>query len=214
MVLNEIIKARAQPILNPLGHFLGEAGVTPNVLSSAGFGLGLIAGLLFALRPSQPYLAALSIMGCGFLDMLDGAVARATHKILPGSLNDSIMDRMSETAIYAGIIYAGYDVSSTIVLLTLGMSLTVSYVLAKGESLGITMPRLGIGDRADRLAGLIAFSFVGYVWIAIYLNLILAVIAFIHRYSYIARAIGERVSEGNRFTSGVFHVETSSEEED
>ena len=192
MVLNEVIKDRMRPIVGPFGEFLGRVGFTPNVLSSFGLGLGVLAGFLFALRPSQPYFAALAIIGCGFFDLLDGAVARATSRILPGSFTDQTLDRISEIAIYSGIIYGGYHISPTIVLLTLGLSMLVSYVVAKGESLEVKMSKLGIGDRADRLTGLILFAVLGYVWIAIYLNLVLAMIALASRYSYITHDIKMR----------------------
>lgn len=204
MVLNQIIKARLQPIVGSMGRSLGSLGVTPNILTWTSFALSLAAGLLFAFKPAQPYFAALSIVGAGILDLLDGAVARATNAFLPGSLNDSTFDRISEIAIYAGIIFAGYGVSGTMVLLTLGISLLSSYIRAKGESLGIALSSLGVGDRADRTLPLIVFALAGYVWIGIYANLVVVTIACVHRYIRISRAIKETkkaVKEGEQLQS-------------
>ena len=46
-------------------------------------------------------------------------------------------------------------------VLALSFSLLVSYERAKGESLGISLSGIGIGERAERLIVLIVFSFLG-----------------------------------------------------
>ncbi|MDH2901883.1 MAG: CDP-alcohol phosphatidyltransferase family protein [archaeon] len=179
--------------MDQIGSSLGKVGVTPNFLTACGFLLALLAGFLFAYKPAQQYLAALSIIGSGVLDILDGAVARTTGKVsMLGSFNDSSLDRISEIAIFAGIIYAGYGLNPAIVLLTLGFSLLVSYVRAKGESLGMTMSGIGVGERAERLLVLIVFSLAGYVWIAVYIILILAAITFVQRYAFMMRMIKQK----------------------
>jgi archaetidylinositol phosphate synthase len=192
MVLNQI-RDRIQPLLDQIGNSLGKAGITPNILTSCGFVLALLAGFLFAYQPSKDYLAAISLIGSGLLDILDGAVARTSGKASKlGSFSDSTLDRISEIAIFGGIIYAGYGVNPTIVIITLGLSLLVSYARAKGESLGITLSGIGIGERAERLIVLIIFSLAGYVWIAIYIILILAGITFVQRYLFIVRVIKQK----------------------
>jgi archaetidylinositol phosphate synthase len=176
--------------MDQIGRSLGRVGITPNVLTSCGFALALLSGFLFAYKPHQEYLAGILIIGSGVLDILDGAVARTTGRVsIFGSFNDSTLDRISEIAIFGGIIYAGYGLNPAIVLLTLAFSLLVSYVRAKGESLGIMMSGIGIGERAERLMVLIVFSLAGYVWIAIYIILVLAIITFAQRYVYISRLI-------------------------
>ena len=194
MVLNQL-RARIGPIMSTIGRALGNAGITPNTLTAISFVLALTAGFLFAADPSRPYLAAVAILCSGVLDVLDGAVARATGKVSTlGSLNDSTLDRISEVAIYAGIAYqsADYRIPPVIVLLALAFSLLVSYVRAKGESLNIKMSGIGIGERAERLLSLVLFALVGYVWIGIYIILALALFTFLQRYMYVARALQER----------------------
>ncbi len=200
MVLSQVIKSRLQPKMDSIGRFLGNRGITPDVLTALGFALALVAGFLFASKPSQSFLAALAILGSAVMDLLNGAVARATHKSL-GSLDDSTFDRLSDIAMYAGIIYGGYHVPPTIVVLTLGFSLLPSYMRAKGESLGITVTRFGVGERADRLMALIAFSLAGYVSLGIYLNLALGVIDSVQRYVYVFHAIGEKEKAGSNAVS-------------
>jgi archaetidylinositol phosphate synthase len=189
VVLNKI-REKLNPILSSLGKSIGSTGISPDALTFVGFGFAVLAGLLFALRPSAPYLAGISIIVSGFFDIVDGAVARyrgTTSK--HGSFTDSTLDRLSELFIYAGIIYAGYGAPSIVVLLALGFSLLVSYLRAKSESLNIKIAGIGIGERAERLVVLAVFSIVGYVAYGVYVVLILAAITFVQRYLYSMRAL-------------------------
>jgi archaetidylinositol phosphate synthase len=191
MVLNQI-RDRIRPIMDRLGRSVAKSGLSPNLLTAFGFLLALLSGFLFAYRPLEPYFAALSLVGSGFMDILDGAAARTSGKVSSvGSFNDSTLDRISEVAIFAGIIYAGYRVSPWIVLLTLAFSLLVSYVRAKGESLGITMSGIGVGERAERLIVLIVFSFAGFFWVGIgvYVILVLVLATFFQRYVYVVQML-------------------------
>jgi archaetidylinositol phosphate synthase len=196
MVLNQL-RARLAPIMSAIGRALGGAGITPNILTAISFVLAITAGLLFVTEPFRSYLAAVAILCSGALDVLDGAVARATGKVSTlGSLNDSTLDRISEVVIYAGIAYQGgvYRISPVVVLLTLAFSLLVSYVRAKGESLSIKMSGIGIGERAERLLVLIFFALIGFAWIGIgiYIIFILAILTFVQRYIYVARKLQEK----------------------
>ena len=188
MSLTRLIRIRFRSITEPIGRLLANSGITPNFLTGLGFALAVIAGCLFAVRPGQPYLAALVMICAGIMDILDGAVAREIPRF-SGSLNDSIIDRLSEIAIYTGIIYSNY-VYPAVVLLALSFSFLTSYTAAKGESLGIPMSNhLGIGQRAERLAPIVIFALIGYVWIGVYVSLILCVITFVQRYAYVIHVI-------------------------
>lgn len=147
-----------------------------------GFLFSLLAGVLYAFKPGQPYLGAAALLVSGVFDVLDGAVARAIHRVSKtGAFNDSTLDRLAEVAVYAGIIYGGYT-NPVLVLLTLAFSLLVSYARAKGDSLGVSLSGIGIGERAERLLVLIVFSLIGYVWIGVVIVLILAIVTFVQRY--------------------------------
>ncbi len=155
--------------MESIGRSLGSTGLSPTFWTFLGFALSVLAGLLFALRPSEPYLAALALVISGVFDVLDGAVARVMHRVSKsGSFNDSTLDRLAELAVYAGIIYGNYT-TPIIVLLALGFSLLVSYTRAKGDALGVSLSGIGIGERAERLIVLIVFSLVAYVWIGVWI---------------------------------------------
>lgn len=188
MVLNRIRKA-IEPAMSSMGHTLGAIGLPPDAWTIFGFALAVLAGLLYAVRPSEPYLAGIAIIFSGVMDVLDGSVARATNKVSKaGSFNDSTLDRLAEVAIYSGIMYANYANGVT-VLLALGFSLLVSYARAKGDALNVTLSGIGVGERAERLIILIVFSLAGYVAYGVYIVLVLAAITFAQRYVFILRKL-------------------------
>jgi len=175
--------------VNSIGFSLGRTGLPPTFWTAIGFGFSVIAGILYALRPNETYLAAVMILASGIFDVLDGAVARVTNKVSRlGSFNDSTLDRLAEVAVFGGIIYGGY-LSPVLVLLALGLSLLVSYLRAKGESLGVPLSGIGIGERAERLIVLIIFSIIGYVWVGVIVVVALALATFFQRYLAIYRVL-------------------------
>src|SRR5689334_14223943 len=75
------------------------------------------------------------------LDMVDGAVARATGTAGPtGALLDSTLDRISEAVVLGGVlVYAlhrGSEEQATLAFAAVVGSLMVSYVRARAEGLG------------------------------------------------------------------------------
>ena len=193
MVLNNI-RAQVKPLLDSLGRALAKTGLAPNVWTVIGFLFAILAGILYAFRPSQSYLGGIAIIASGLFDVLDGAVARVTGKVTKaGSFNDSTLDRVAEVAIFAGILYGSY-ISAFLVLLALSFSLLVSYARAKGDSLSVTLAGVGVGERAERLVVLVVFSLIGYLWIGVLVVLILAAITFVQRYYAIMRGLSLHVN--------------------
>jgi CDP-diacylglycerol--glycerol-3-phosphate 3-phosphatidyltransferase len=124
--------------------------VSPNLISVAALAAGLTAGVLFAL--DHPLPAALVIILCGTLDVLDGLVAVQTgRQSLFGAMLDSSLDRYSEFFIYAGLAYHfrhGWGQWAAWAAF-LG-AVMVSYTRARAEGLGFSC-RVGIMQRAERL---------------------------------------------------------------
>ncbi|MDG6997049.1 MAG: CDP-alcohol phosphatidyltransferase family protein [Nitrososphaerota archaeon] len=181
MVLNRI-RSSIRPLVDSIGRAFSATGLSPNTWTAVGFVISVIAGVLYASRPGEPYLAALLILLSGFFDVIDGAVARIANKVSKaGSFNDSTLDRLAEVAIYAGILYGGYT-SPIYVLLALSFSLLVSYARAKGDSLGIALSGVGIGERAERLLALVVLSLLRFVWLGVLVVLVLAAFTFLQRY--------------------------------
>ena len=96
-------------------------------------------------------LAILVYLCSIILDCIDGAVARALKKTSKwGSFLDSFSDRISDGLIIWSLTYFNI-VSQSLVFLELMGAYLVSYIRAKGESLGLRMESIGIAERAERL---------------------------------------------------------------
>ena len=138
---------------------LARTRVTPNALTAAGVSLS-IGGSVFAYFSYRHELAffwvaaALFVAG-SLLDILDGALARASGKVTPfGAFIDSTTDRISEAFMLGAIVlvfargHALFSVGLTIAAI-LG-SFLVSYTRARAEMLGLRGD-VGLGDRATRV---------------------------------------------------------------
>ena len=91
----------------------------------------------------------------GFLDILDGALARYTNQATRfGAVLDSVLDRVSEAVLLIGIlvVYAAEQSFGPVVLvgITLFGSLLVSYVRARAEALNLK-GEVGFFTRAERV---------------------------------------------------------------
>ena len=107
----------------------------------------IITGHLFA--------AGFVVLVAGFLDMLDGALARSTGKTTRfGGILDSTLDRLSEAALLLGIlfIYASGNSVPGVVLVGLALvgSLMVSYIRARAAALDLQC-EVGLFTRPERV---------------------------------------------------------------
>ncbi|GMV42543.1 MAG: hypothetical protein AMXMBFR64_42590 [Myxococcales bacterium] len=116
-----------------------------SVLLAAGSGVSLAAGR-FALGGWLFVLA-------GICDFLDGRIARATGQAgSRGALLDSVLDRISDAAVLAGL--AWYYRESWVllaVLLALVGSMLVPYIRARAEGLHLAMKDVGLMQRTERI---------------------------------------------------------------
>jgi CDP-diacylglycerol--glycerol-3-phosphate 3-phosphatidyltransferase len=171
-------RARIKRIGEPIALLLGRLGFTPDALTVAGFGIVLAAAVAAAAGQWVP-TALILIFGTLF-DGLDGTLARATGKTSNfGAFLDSTMDRAGEAVIYAGIAAGAAASGRTEVIglatLALGLGSLVSYVRARGEGLGVCA-NIGIAQRAERaavlIAGLLAGGLLSTTWLTAALALI------------------------------------------
>jgi CDP-diacylglycerol---glycerol-3-phosphate 3-phosphatidyltransferase len=146
---------------------LAESWITPNKLTAAGVTLCLAAAVLVWLEDENELLffwlgAAVFIVG-SVLDILDGALARATGKGTQfGAFIDSTTDRMGEAAMLGaiGLVFMRDDRewALAVTFAAVAGSFLVSYTRARAEALGLRGD-VGLSSRAERVviisAGLI-----------------------------------------------------------
>jgi len=101
---------------------------------------------------------------------------------------DSSLDRLAEAAIFTGIMLGGHA-PPYLVLLALSFSLLVSYSRARGESLGVRMSGVGVGERAERIIVLAALTIFGFVHLGVIVVLILALITYLQRFIHVVNIL-------------------------
>ena len=155
---------------------LARTRVTPNLLTTTGVSLCLLAAVLVGFEGRSPWLvywlaAATFVVGSLF-DILDGALARAGGKSTPfGAFVDSTTDRVGEGAMLAAIALVfsrhGQDWAVVLAVAAVVGSFLVSYTRAKAEALGLRGD-VGLGSRAERVvvitAGLVFAPWGGLPW--------------------------------------------------
>ena len=150
-------------IINPTVHGLIKIGFTPNLITTSGLILNIVAACVFIYggMKGDPYDFSYVgwgggiILFAGLFDMLDGQVARIGNMSSTfGALYDSVLDRYSELIVFFGIcfylILQGYIISSLIAFIALIGSLMVSYVRARAEGLGLEC-KVGFMQRPERV---------------------------------------------------------------
>ncbi|WP_297981701.1 archaetidylinositol phosphate synthase [uncultured Methanobrevibacter sp.] len=132
-------------ILEPVAKRLN---INPNIVTIISPFIAIISAYFFA--TGNLLAGALFILLSGFLDVVDGAVARYHNRASPfGAFLDSTMDRFADAIIFIGIIFGGYC-DWFIGVLAIHSAITVSYVRARAESQGVEC-NIGIAERAVRL---------------------------------------------------------------
>lgn len=178
-----------------LAQMIIRKRISPNILTLTGVAINLLGGLLLALGASSHsllawkygtlnwihFLAGLVILLGNIFDLLDGAVARMSgHVTKFGAFSDSVMDRYSDLALFAGAItyFALRHELAFVVIGALALvgAVMTSYTRARAESLLPGKYNSGYMERPERIVMLIVTCFVnrvnlGMIFIALFANL-------------------------------------------
>lgn len=171
-------------IIRPLTSLLVRHDVHPNLLTTLGF--LVTCGSAVAFHQHHVRTAGFLILLGGFFDILDGRVARLSHLGSKfGAFYDSTLDRISEIAVYFGILslYNDYrlelgDVGMIyLIMLAMAGSLMISYTRARAEALGLDC-RVGLMQRAERVVLIGGVSlFFGLAWDGLVLKGVILILA-------------------------------------
>ncbi len=160
-LLPEPLKNWFLSAIDPVADGLMRAGLTPNRITTLSILVLLASGAAYAMDHLRT--GSILLLGSGFLDLLDGKVARRGGMSTKfGAFYDSTMDRLGEGALFAGI---GIFYTRTIMggegerwpVLGLGLcfaaltgAFLVSYTRARAEGLGLEA-KVGMAQRAERI---------------------------------------------------------------
>lgn len=155
-MLSEYGRSGVARAAHPFATFLVRMGITANGITVTGLVLTCAAAI--ALFGNGHLVAgAIVIALCTLLDLVDGAVARASDGGSPyGALVDAVSDRVADGVILASLVwwlvYTEPDNRFALVLLLacLVLSQVVSYSKARADAGGLRTPG-GLMERADRL---------------------------------------------------------------
>lgn len=138
--------------IQPVARLLSRLNVSPNALTLLGWALSLASAVMFALGDLR--LAGAMMLVGGVFDALDGDVARESDLSTPfGAFLDSTLDRVSEAAVFCGIVFYFASESPSLALLAaaaMTFSLLTSYTRARAEGLGVSC-EVGLLERAGRV---------------------------------------------------------------
>jgi phosphatidylglycerophosphate synthase len=93
------------PYSKYIARWAAHRGLTPNAITTASLGLGLLAAAAFATGERAGLIAGAVLLQVAFTaDCVDGQLARYTQTFSPlGAYLDSMFDRAKEYAVYAGL---------------------------------------------------------------------------------------------------------------
>lgn len=153
-------------LTDPIVDVLARIGVTPNMLTAAGVAGNVVAAVLAG--SGEFVVAGAVVLAASSLDMLDGALARATGQATDfGAVFDSVMDRISEAAVLFGLVIyfsdRGGRTEELLIFVAVVSSILVSYLRARAETIGLEM-REGLFSRAPRVALLSAGLILHSAW--------------------------------------------------
>lgn len=181
--MDTFLKRYGQPIvykiISPLINLLVRLGISPNMVTTFGFLLNIVATVIFIMGANEPH-TDLSYVGwggavilfAGLFDMIDGRLARVSKtESVFGALYDSVLDRYSELVMFLGICYylvaQNYFYSSLFAFIAMIGSIMVSYVRARAEGLRIEC-KSGLMQRPERIiligSSAILCALIEYFW--------------------------------------------------
>lgn len=165
---------------------LAATGVDPNLLTLFGLVVNFGAAACFAIGRFRS--GAIIIFIAGFLDMLDGQVARRQNRVTQfGAFYDSTLDRYADMALYMGLLVY-YSVSGRTPYVVLAAvatagSVMVSYARARAESL-IPLCKVGFMERPERLVLLIIGGLMNRMGPVLWVIAVISTITVIHRITF------------------------------
>ena len=182
-------KETFRQLIRPLVRVLSAMRVRPDSLTATGWALSVGAAVLFALGYTRT--AGAVMLFAGLFDALDGAVARESNQISAfGAFLDSTLDRLSESAIFVGVIFFCAASSRPYEALLAGAAMTfslmTSYARARAEGLGLKC-EVGLLERAGRVLILSLFSLAGFLTIGVGLVAVGALVTTAQRILHVRR---------------------------
>ncbi len=143
-------RAKYEAAMQPIGRKLGKYGIKPNTITTISLMVSFLAAYAYILK--SPVIGAVGLAVASLIDILDGAIARATGLASRfGAVYDHVLDRYAEFAVLLGIGLGGFVYWPWVVFGLFGMVMA-SYARAKAESVGgLSSCTVGIAERQEKI---------------------------------------------------------------
>jgi phosphatidylglycerophosphate synthase len=159
-VLDTHGRAVIQPIISKTAHYLLKIGLSANHVTYIAFIIGITASILVYLE--QPIAGVVVLWFSGFLDAVDGSMARQSKSSSWGTVLDVTFDRVVEAGILVALAlrHPEPDVLFLFLLLAISIIFTMTIFLTVGalsekESFKSFYYQPGLAERTE---GFILFS--------------------------------------------------------
>jgi len=148
----DFLRQLFKDVLDKSGAFLNGVGIRPNVVTMTGVLGNIAAGILIA--NGELLWGGIIALLAAPMDALDGTMARLRNESSRyGAFVDSVSDRYSEFALYAGLLVhfnnTGTWQDALLVFFAAMGSILVSYVRAKAEAMNYSA-KIGLFTRVER----------------------------------------------------------------
>ncbi len=147
------LRAWYERIFLPVGRLIAKTGISANVLTSFSLLTAIVCAFFFWRQ--QLFLGIFFLLFTGFVDMLDGSVARATGQSSRfGAVLDHTLDRYAEFFFLLGLGLGEYVEFHWIYIAFFSM-IMASFIRGKAESVGGLDSVAGIGIERKEKVGII-----------------------------------------------------------
>lgn len=191
IMLSSVGRRYSDVLLKPAVAFLSKFRVSCDLLTLMGLFWAGLAGFFFA--KGNLLVGAILTLICGIFDLLDGQLARVTHKETRfGAFLDSSLDRYGDAAVLCGIIYYFRFLELYLILglVALVGAFLTSYTKARAERF-IEKCSVGLIERPERLLLIIIGGLFGRMEWVLWLLAVLGNLTAIQRIIYLKREISE-----------------------
>lgn len=178
---------RLDPVIISLCRFIFRSkAISPNTISITGTLFGFLSAFLIFFE--YPVLGAVSLLIAGFLDILDGAVARTQGRVTRfGGFFDSVLDRYTDLSVMGAIVlvYVRHNemYHALIGLVAVIGTALIPYARARAEAASIPC-KTGLLERPERTVLVLIGLF-----IPLLLNYIVIILAALTHVTVVQRVV-------------------------
>ncbi|TWT07993.1 CDP-alcohol phosphatidyltransferase family protein [Planococcus sp. CPCC 101016] len=157
-MLDTHARKHVQPLVEKTADFLLKKGFTANGITKIAFAIGLSSGIFIYL--DQPFWAVFALWFSGYLDVVDGTMARKTKPSAWGTLLDISFDRLVEISVILGLAFRFPDSMWALLLLSTSIIIAMTVFLTVGalsdkEGMKSFYYQAGLAERTE---GFILFT--------------------------------------------------------